>query len=373
MLNARRSNMTPFAAWLVRGVVALCAAFGGANLASGQLVPKDKPAPVRGLELVDRRGQQVAPSTPVFDEDGNAVELGSFFNRDGKASSGSSRQFKKPIVVMMVYFSCPLQCPQTLEGLHAMVNGVEDFAIGNEYDVLVISFDPRDKPRDAASHKLASLLSYKHPTDDRVRDGWRFLTTPPASARAIADQLGFPFRYLPESGEFGHPTVLYVLTPEGKVSRNFNGVQFPARDLRFALLEASDGRIGDSFDSFAFWCYHFDPESGSYTLQAMRVMQLGAMITVVVLGVLLAILLRSERRKARRAAAIAGELAAEKAAFQAELRQAVDDAGRVSSGDTNNNQRSASGAASAQVFSDPAKSVFPPRAGGGFGAVGGSV
>ena len=348
------------AAWYV-GV----AMFGGSIPAYAQLVPKDMPQPVRGLELTDRRGQQVTPDISVFDEDANAVHLGSFFNRQGAASTGSSREFKKPIVVLMVYFSCPLQCPQTLEGLHEVVNGVEDFTIGHEYDVLVVSFDPRDKPREAASRKLASLLSYNRPTDDRVRDGWRFLTTSAPSARALADDLGFPFRFLPASSEFAHPTVVYVLTPEGRVSRSFNGVKFPSRDLRFALLEASNGRIGDSFDKFAFWCYHFDESSGSYTLQAMRVMQMGGIVTVAVLGTILAILLRSERRKARRAALLAGELAVERAAFRAE-RDEADRGGGIHT--INSNQPE-----SMPGSSDQSVGIFSPRTGGGLGTVGGKV
>lgn len=258
------------------------------------------PEPVRGLEIQDKRGQQVPLDLGFFDEQANAVKLSAYFNRPGTASDGSSRTFNKPVVLLMVYYTCPLQCPQTLEGLHQVLNGVENFTVGNEFDVVIVSFDPRDKPRDAAHRKIASLMSYNRPTTDGIRNGWTYLTSSAVSARSLADAIGFPFRFLPESGEFGHPTVVYVLTPEGKVSRQFNGVKFPARDLRFALMEASSGRIGDTFEKFAFWCYHFDPDSGGYTLQAMRVMQIGGAISAVALGGFLLLLLRFERVKARR-------------------------------------------------------------------------
>lgn len=284
-------------------VRALCAALAialGAGAAEAQVVPKQMPEPVRGLELKDKRGEQVPGSISFFDEDGNAVKLSQYFERDGKASDGSSRQFKKPLVVLMMYYSCPLQCPQTLDGLHQVLNGLDAFTIGSEYDVLVVSFDSRDKPRDAKTHKSATLLAYNRQTTESIRDGVHFLTGSPASSRSLADALGYDFRFLPESGEFSHPTAVYVLTPEGKVSRQFNGVRFPARDLRFALMEASSGRIGDTFDQFTFWCYHFDPSTGGYTLAAMRVMQIGGAITAVVLGGALVLLLRQERVKARR-------------------------------------------------------------------------
>lgn len=268
----------------------------------GQLVPKEMPPPVRGLELQNRLGSLVPGDISVFDEQGNAINFGSLFNQVGSPTGGGDRKFTKPLVLLMVYFSCPLQCPQTLEGLCDTLSKV-DYTVGHEYDVAIVSFDPRDKPRDAERQKIAMLLSYNRPSGDRVREGWRFLTTPPSSARALADAVGFPFRYLPDAGEFSHPTVVYVLTPEGRVSRQFNGVKFPTRDFRFALLEASDGRVGDAFDKFAFWCYHFDPDSGSYTLQAMRIMQVGAAATVVLLGGLLMGMMLYERRRVRRATA----------------------------------------------------------------------
>lgn len=288
------------------GPLALLAAWLGVLLAApasealGQLVPKEKPVPARGLEIQNRLGEQVPGEISVIDESGNAITFGSLLNQPGAPTDGGDRTFTKPLVVLMVYFSCPLQCPQTLEGLGETLSKV-DYTVGHEYDVAVVSFDPRDKPLEAERQKQAMLLSYNRPTSDRVRDGWRFLTTPPADARRLADSLGFTFRYLPEAGEFSHPTVVYVLTPEGRVSRQFNGVKFPTKDFRFALLEASNGRIGDTFDQFTFWCYHFDPESGSYTLQAMRIMQLGGGVTVVALGGLLASLMLHERRKVRRA------------------------------------------------------------------------
>ncbi len=281
-----------------------------ARPAHAQLIPKDMPEPVRGLEIQDKRGQLVPLDLGFFDEQANAVNLSAYFNRPGTPSDGSSRTFNKPVVLLMVYYTCPLQCPQTLEGLHQVLNGVENFTVGSEFDVVIVSFDPRDKPRDATHRKIASLMSYNRPTTDGIRNGWTYLTSSAVSARTLADSIGFPFRFLPESGEFGHPTVVYVLTPEGKVSRQFNGVKFPPRDLRFALMEASSGRIGDTFDRFAFWCYHFDPNSGSYTLQAMRVMQIGAAISAVALGGFLLLLLRFERVKARRLIAERALLAA---------------------------------------------------------------
>lgn len=299
----RRSGRAAVAA--LAAVLALAA-----SPAWAQYIPREMPEPARGLEIRNTQGQQIDLSLSFFDEDGRAVTLAPYFNRPvgGGASAADAKDAKKPVVVVMMYFSCPLQCPLIIDHLAKRFNDL-DFEVGNEFDVLFVSFDPRDKPRDAAVKKEAALLSYNRQTSDSIREGWHFLTSPPASARALADELGFPFRFLPESGEFAHPNMVYILTPEGKVARSFGKLDYPNRDFRFALMEASNGKIGDTFDKFTFWCYHFDPSSGSYTLQAMRVMQIGASATAVVLGGLLLVMLRHERRKARRALATAAPAA----------------------------------------------------------------
>lgn len=283
--------------------IAWLAALLPASPAFAQIIPDEKPGPAQGLEIQNRLGEQMPLDLSFFDEQANAVHLSKYFNRPALDEQGQPLTFKKPVVVVMMYFSCPLQCPLITERLTQRLCDL-DFVVGSDFDVVMVSFDPRDKPRDAALKKASVLISYNRPTTDSIRDGWSFLTSSPVSARSLADSLGFAFRYLPDSGEFAHPNMVYILTPDGKLSRTLNGVEFPKRDLRFALLEASSGKIGDSFDQFTLWCYHFDPDANSYTLQAMRVMQIAGSFTVLTLAVLLAFMLRLERRRAARRLAI---------------------------------------------------------------------
>jgi protein SCO1/2 len=281
----------------------------------GEPEPDLRPREVRGLEISNKLGDVVPLSLTFTQVDGSTVKLGDFFNLPAPGTGGT---IKKPVVLMMVYFRCPILCPMVLEKFTKTLNEL-DFTAGTEYDALVVSFDPRDKPVDAVKQRAEQLLFYKQPTSQTIRDGWNFLTCHehPENALALADSLGFPFRFMTNTGEYSHGAAVFVLTPEGKISRYLLGLDYPARDVRFALLEASQGKIGNVFDRFTLWCYHFDPEAGVYTLQAMRVMQVGASLCAVLLGGLIFSLLSWERRKRRRLAAPAASMSADPVAIAA--------------------------------------------------------
>lgn len=270
--------------------------------------PNKTPREIDGLEVTNHLGQKVPLNLQFTDSDGNLVSLNRFFNRT--AADGTS---KKPVVLMMVYFRCPLLCPQVLDKFTRTLNDI-DFTVGSDYDVVIVSFDGRDKPSDAAAHKAAQLMAYSRTTTDQIRDGFTFLTSTPETAQPLADALGFPYRYLPASGEFAHGAVVFVLSPDGTITRYLTGLLYPVRDVRLALLEAgragtpgtgnpaAAGSIGTVFDKFTLWCYHFDPSAGSYTLQAMRVMQVSGAVTIVLLALLVGAMFRFERNKKRRLA-----------------------------------------------------------------------
>jgi len=275
--------------------VSLAAAALGLGLftaaAPGQVVPKELPPPVRGLEITDHLGKQVPTSLQFTDPSGKIISLGDCFNRptpDGRA--------KKPLVVQMMYFRCPILCPTVLNKFTETLNKI-DLTVGKDFDALIVSFDPRDKPQDAALQKATQLAAYDRPTSEQTRAGWNFLTSSPENSRALADALGFPYRYLPESEQYSHPAAVFVLTPEGRVSRYFIGLNYPASDVKLALLEAAGGKIGTWKDAFVLWCYHYDPSTGKYTLAATRVMQAGGAATVLLIGALLGAMWRIERRK----------------------------------------------------------------------------
>lgn len=262
---------------------------------------KEPPKEIRGLELTDRRGQRVPLDLPLVNEQGKTVTLGSFFNQlspDGKAA--------KPVIIVMAYYRCPMLCPLVINTLSRTLGEVE-FTVGKDFNVVVVSFDPRDQPKDAEVFKQTTLLAYGRADTKEdaaaVASGWNFTIASPENARTLGDALGFPYRYLPETGEYSHGASLFVLTPGGIISRFLAGIQYPAKDVRLSLVDASGGKVGGLFDIITLWCYHFDPNAGAYSLQAMRVMRIGGGASAVLLLGLLGVLWRSEVKKKRRLAA----------------------------------------------------------------------
>ncbi len=279
----------------------MLAAFALGWPARGQVIPKELPAPVRGLEMTNTFGKQIPLHLQFTNEQGKIVSLGDFFNRKSPGA-----KVARPVVMQMLYYRCPILCPQVLTRLTNTLNEV-DLTVGKDFDVVLVSFDPRDTPVDAAQKKSAQLISYNR-SSQQTTDGWSFLTSTPANAQALGEALGFPFRSLP-GGEFSHGAALFVLTPEGKVSRSLVGLNYPAADVKLAILEAGRGTIGTWADAFVLWCYHYDPNAGTYTVAAMRVMRAGAILTISLVSLLLLGMWRFEKR--RRSATISLALAAE--------------------------------------------------------------
>lgn len=293
--HARRSVGRALAA------CALAAAVAAAPGARAQVIRDELPEPVRGLELQDHSGRKIPLDLEFTDSGGKPVRLGDLFGRPGP-KEGSRR----PVVMVMLYFRCPLLCPKVVDETIESFRGMEDLTVGTDYDAIFLSFDPRDTVLDAESKKRDALMAYERTVDDSIRSGMSFLIGPAANSRAVADALGFPYRFLPESGEYSHGSVIFVLTPDGTISRYLTGLEYPVRDLRLALVEAADGRIGSLADRFLLWCYHYDPDAGSYVVRAMRVMQAGGALTVLLLGGFLGAMFYIERHRRGVAAAGAG-------------------------------------------------------------------
>ncbi len=265
--------------------------------ARAQVVPKELPAPVRGLEMANTLGKQVPLHLQFTNEQGQIVSLNQYVNR--KAPGAKAGGAARPVVVQMLYYRCPILCPQVLTRLTNTLNEI-DLTVGKDYDVLLVSFDSRDTPADAAAKKSAQLISYNR-SSQQTTDGWNFLTSSPENAQALADALGFAYRRL-DSGEFSHGAALFVLTPDGRVSRSLIGLNYPAADVKLAILEAGRGTIGTWADAFVLWCYHYDPNSGTYTVAAMRVMRAGAILTMSLVSLLVLGMWRFEKRKRSAAA-----------------------------------------------------------------------
>lgn len=287
-------------------VCVLAAAVAAPRGASAQVLLPEPPKEIRGLEVENHLGRSLPLDLTFRNEKGELVPLSKYF--DKTAADGKR---KKPVVMMMVYYRCPMLCPLVLEKFGTALGEI-DFTVGKDYDAVVVSFDPRDTYKDAAIQQKARVLAYGRDEQggkdaELIAQGWNFLTATPENARALGNALGFPYRQVPETGEYAHGACVFVLTPEGKISRYLTGLNYPSKDVRLALLDASGGRIGNIFDAVTLWCYHYDPSAGSYSVQAMRIMRIGAAImTLFVASVLLA-MLRIERNKKRRAAIADGK------------------------------------------------------------------
>jgi protein SCO1 len=213
------------------------------------------------------------------DETGREVTLGDFFGT-------------RPVLLVLSYYECPMLCPEVLSG---MIGSIEtlSFNAGKEFEVVVVSFDPGETPAMAATKKQFWTTRYgRHGT----QQGFHFLTGRQESIAALTNAVGFQYAYDATIDQYAHPAMLTILTPTGTISRYLFGIDFPARDLRLALVEAADGKIGNAIDQALLYCYHYDPLSGSYGLAILNVVRLGGLLLVAAMAAYILTNLRRERR-----------------------------------------------------------------------------
>ncbi len=251
-----------------------------------------------------------APPTdvvPTILEDVRIDEkLGSQLPLDAVLEDGSGRPYplrqafdgKRPVVLALVYYDCPMLCGLILGGM-AKAMRENGLVLGKDYQAVTISFDPDEKPIQAAERRRGYLQSMGK-TD--AGPEWPFLVGTGETTRRIADAAGFHYKRDPVSGEWAHLAAIFVLTPDGKVSRYLYGIDYPSKDLRLALVEAADGRVGTSFDRLLLTCYRYDPASRKYEPYAFGIVRAGGLAALLGLGGLIAALVWRERRgKARQA------------------------------------------------------------------------
>jgi len=229
----------------------------------------------------DQRLDEPLPLELAFrDEGGDEVALLQYFGQ-------------RPVVLVLVQYQCPMLCTQVLNGLVQSLNALE-FNAGEEFDVLIVSFDPTETSDLAANKKAAYLRRYDQPGAEA---GWHFLTGEQASIARLTETVGFRYEYDPRSKQYAHASGVIVLTPEGRTSRYFYGIDFPTRDMRLGLVEASAGRIGSPVDQILLLCFHYDPATGRYGFAIHRVMRAACAATVLGLAAFIAVSLRRERKK----------------------------------------------------------------------------
>jgi protein SCO1 len=240
------------------------------------------PTPLQDVRVDQRLGEQVPLDLTFQDEAGKTVRLGDLFQG-------------RPVVLALVYYQCTMLCPMVLHGMERSFRGLS-LDIGKDYNVITVSFDPSDTPAESLAQKRTYLKDYDRAGSER---GWHFLTGDEANIRKLADAVGFHYNYDPQTKQYGHAAALMVLTPQGKLSRYFYGIDYAGRDLRFALVEASSGKIGTVVDQVLLYCFHYDPIRGKYGVVITRVIRLAGAVTIVVLGGFISLMLwREKRRKA---------------------------------------------------------------------------
>jgi protein SCO1/2 len=239
------------------------------------------PATVVARVGIDQKlGSQVPLDLEFRDEAGSTVRLGQFFGG------------KKPVLLSLVYYRCPGLCTMTLNGMAAAFKPLK-FTAGKEFDVVTVSIDPKETPQLASEKKAQYLKRYGR---EGAEAGWNFLTGDEAAVRALAQSVGFRYVYHPETDQYTHAAGIMLLTPAGKVARYFYGLEYSARDLRLAMVEASDERIGSLADAVSLLCYQYDPMTGRYGVAIMRAIRTAGVLTAVGLGAFIFLMVRRERR-----------------------------------------------------------------------------
>ena len=237
------------------------------------------PAQLPGRVSITQKLDSQVPLDLMFrDETGKIVRLHDYFRG-------------KPVLLSFMYYRCPMLCSMVMEGVTSALTELK-FNVGDEFDVLTVSFNPQETPAVAAEKKKEYLKRYGRPG---AASGWHFLTGPAESINALTKAVGFQYQYDAKTNQFAHATAIMVLTPQGRISRYFYGVDFPPKDLRMGLVEASQGKIGNAVDAVLLYCYHYDPATGKYGAIVNNILRLGAAVTIFLLGGLLFILFRLER------------------------------------------------------------------------------
>lgn len=268
--------------------VAFLVTVAAAQMNNGVMSPPAnvRPPRLQNVGIEQHLDAQVPPDLAFVDDTGKAVKLGDYFGR-------------KPLILNLVYFNCTMLCGEELAGLASAMRLVK-FDVGDQFEVITVSFDPHDTPEMAAAKKKDYVGRYGRAN---AATGWHFLTGPADSINALTKAVGFQYQYDPKSSQFAHATAIMVLTPEGHISRYFYGIDFPPKDLRMGLVEASQKKIGNTVDAVLLYCYHYDPQTGKYGAMVANILRLGAAATIALLGGLILILWRLDRSAVKKAAA----------------------------------------------------------------------
>jgi len=266
----------------VRSILAALIFLLGAGVVAAQAAPDAGPAAnyrpsvLQNVGFAPPLNGHLPLDTPFRDETGRDVQLHEYFTQ-------------KPVLLAFVYYGCPMLCDQLEQGVVGTLRMLS-FNPGRDYEVVFVSFDDRESPDMAAQKKATAMSHFRRP---ETASGWHFLTGSKTSIDALTKAANFRFSFDTKTNLFAHASGILLLTPDGRISRYFYGVEFPSRDVRLGLVDASAGKIGTAIDHALLFCYQYDPSSGRYSASILKVMRLGAILTV--LGLVSAMLIFRRR------------------------------------------------------------------------------
>jgi protein SCO1/2 len=245
------------------------------------IVSSTLPAPLREIGFDQNIDQQLPLDTTFRNEAGATVRLGDYFG-------------KRPVVLVFAYYDCPMLCTMVINGLSSAL-GVLSLNPGNDFEIVTVSFNPRDTPASATAKKTAYLERYRRPG---AAEGWHFLTGDQPQIDRLTKAAGFRYVWDEQTKQYAHPSGIIVATPAGRLAKYLFGIEYGPRDLRFAIVEASEGKVGTTADALLLYCYHYDPMTGRYGLAIMRTVRLAGAATVLAIGTFIAVMVRRERYRA---------------------------------------------------------------------------
>jgi protein SCO1/2 len=243
---------------------------------------EEAPKRLKGVDLIEHLGDHVPEGLRFKDQDGKSVKLGDYLHGG------------VPVILTFNYSSCPMLCSLQLT---AFVEGLKklDFTANKQFRIVTVLLDPKETTDSARRFRARYLSQYGRPG---AEPGWDFLAGSDENIHALAKAVGFTYNYNEARGEYVHPAVLTLLSPEGKVARYLYGLEYPAKTIRLGLVEASEGRVGSSLDKLVLYCFHYDSAEGRYAPVAARIMQLGGGVSLVVLAGFLTVLIRRDKKRA---------------------------------------------------------------------------
>ena len=278
------------AATVAAAGLAVCAALHSPSLSAQVSSYGDKemgqtndkpPSILGGVGIAQNLNAQLPLSLTFTDDQGKQVELGSYFG-------------KKPAILALVYYQCPMLCSEELNGLTSALEMVDEVP-GKDFNVIVVSIDPSEGTDLAAAKKRSYLKRYGHP---ETAAGWHFMTGTQANIDALTNAVGFGYVKIPgpdgKLTQFAHASAIQIVTPEGKLAQYYMGVEYSPKDLRLGLAEASSNRIGSPVDNILTYCYHYDPQTNKHSLIVARVVQMGGLVTLCTLGGFMFVMFRRD-------------------------------------------------------------------------------